>query len=384
MDRPIYLDYNATTPVDPAVVEAMLPYLQDQFGNASSAHAYGYTAKSALQHARGQLAALLGATTDEVVFAGGGSEADNLAICGVVFARLSERPHIVATTVEHPAVLNTLQYLHLRFDVDYTLVSVDEQGCVSAADVEAALRPSTVLVSIMHANNEVGTLQPIPELAEVVHRSGALFHVDAAQSVGKVPVNVRELGVDLLTVAAHKLYGPKGIGALYVRRGTQLDPVIHGSSQEHGLRAGTENIAGIVGLGKASELAHEALGGEEQRLREVRDLLHARLSEKIPGTVLNGHPVARLPNTLNVSLPGAIGQTVLALCPDVAASTGSACHSGSPEPSAVLLAMGLAAERALGAVRLSLGRWSTPVEMEQAAEAIAVAYGQAAVRTAAG
>jgi cysteine desulfurase len=374
MQPPIYLDYNATTSVDPAVVDAMVPYLSERFGNASSAHPYGYEAHRALDRAREQVAALIGAGPEEIVFTGGGSESDNLAVKGAVFAALDRRPHVISTTVEHPAVLNTLRYLRARFGVDLTLVPVDQCGLVSPEAIRAAIRPQTVLVSIMHANNEVGTLQPMQEIAEVAHRAGALFHADSAQSAGKIEIEVADLGVDMLTIAGHKLYGPKGIGALYARRGLRIDPLIHGAGQEQGLRAGTENVASIVGLGKACDIARGDLANERARLTELRDRLHALLEARIPGLLLNGHPSLRLPNTLNVSFPEAIGQAVLEHTPDVAASTGSACHSGLTEPSPVLMAMGLPAERALGAVRLSLGRWTTERDVERAADLLAEGY----------
>jgi cysteine desulfurase len=378
MDGPIYLDYNATTPVDPRVVDAMVPYLWERFGNASSSHAYGHQAQRALEAARRHVAALLGADAEEIVFTGGGSESDNLAVKGVVFPRLDQRPHVVATTVEHPAILSTLQFLAQRFGVAYDLVPVDEYGVVSAKRVREAIRPETVLVTVMHANNEVGSLQPIAEIAAYTREAGVLFHVDAAQSVGKVRVKVAELGVDMLTIAGHKCYAPKGIGALYVRQGIRLDPLIHGASQEHGMRAGTENVASIVGLGTACHIAREEQPEEEIRLVGLRDELQRLLEEKVGGIELNGHPTRRLPNTLNVSFPGVVGQEALDRSSQVAASTGAACHSGQTEPSSVLMAMGLSLERALGAVRLSLGRWSTEDEVERAAEALAVGFRSAA------
>lgn len=376
MERAVYLDYNATTPIDRRVVEAMLPYLYEHFGNASSAHEYGYEAYRAVGEARTRAAALLGARTEDIIFTGGGSETDNLAIKGVVFANLGRSPHVVTTSVEHPAVLNTLRYLQRRFAVDFTVLPVDEYGLLDPHVLRAALRPTTVLATIMHANNEVGTIQPIAQIARITRDHGVLLHIDAAQSVGKIPIDVNELEVDLLTVAGHKIYGPKGIGALYIRRGIVLDPIIHGSGQERGLRAGTENVASIVGLGKACELARSELSGPHHLL-ELRDLLHHLMAERIPGLVLNGHPTQRLPNTVNVSLPGALGQAVLAYTPGVAASTGSACHSGATEPSPVLTAMGLPADRALGALRLSLGRWSTEDEMRRAADLLVQGYAAA-------
>ncbi|MDQ2742543.1 MAG: cysteine desulfurase [Chloroflexota bacterium] len=374
MQRPVYLDYNATTPIDPEVVEAMLPFLAEHFGNASSMHEYGYFAHEAVERARGQVAALLGARPSEIVFTAGGSETDNLAIKGAVFQRLERRPHVVSTTAEHPAVLNTLQYLRRRFGVHSTLLPVDQHGLITPDQVRAALRLETVLITVMHANNEVGTVQPIGEIGAVAREAGVLFHVDAAQSAGKLPIDVAAMKVDMVTIAGHKVYGPKGVGALYLRHGTQIDPLVHGSGQEHGLRAGTENVAAIVGLGTACAIAADHQPQEEQRLTLLRDKLHALLADAVPHLALNGHPTRRLPNTLNVSLCGALGQAVLASAPDVAASTGSACHAGASDPSPVLMAMGLPAERALSALRLSLGRWTSEEEIERAAAALIAGY----------
>ena len=376
MERPIYLDYNATTPIDPAVVEAMLPYLYERHGNASSAHAYGYEAREAVERARQQVARLIGARPGEIVFAGGGSETDNQAIKGMVFARLREHPHVISTAVEHPAVLNTLAYLKHRFDVDYTLLPVDDYGLLDPDELRGALRAQTVLVTVMHGNNEVGTLQSLREIGAITREAGVLLHVDAAQSAGKVPINVDDLHIDLLSVVGHKLYGPKGIAVLYVRTGIKLDPLVHGSSQEHGMRAGTENVASIVGLGEACRLALEELERGEEGIRELRDTLYRLLCDEIPELQLNGHPTERLPNTLNVSLPDVQGGVVLACTPGVAASTGSACHSGETAPSSVLTAMGFTPERALGAVRLSLGRWTTEEEISGAAALLGEGYRQ--------
>jgi cysteine desulfurase len=374
MSRPIYLDYNATTPVDPRVLDAMLPFLTEHFGNASSTHAFGYEAHAAVDNARAQVARLIGAPPSEIVFTGGGSESNNLAIKGSVFPRIEASPHVITTAVDHPATLNTLAYLRQRFAVDITVLQVDRHGRVSVEHVEQALRPATVLVSIMLANNEVGTLQPVPEIAAVTRAAGVLLHVDAAQAAGKVPLDVNTLGADLLSIAGHKLYAPKGIGALYVRNGVTLDALVHGSSQEHGLRAGTENVAGIVALGCACAIALEDLSDESDRLRALRDELERRLIREIPGLACNGHPDHRLPNTANVSFPGVSGQALLATTPDVAASTGSACHSAVPDPSPVLLAMGVLPEVAVGAVRLSLGRMTTEVEIERSAQSLVAAY----------
>lgn len=374
MERPIYLDYNATTPIDPAVVEIMLPFLREQFGNPSSSHIYGLEASRAVEVARMQVASLLCAEDDEIVFTGGGSETDNLAIKGAVFPRLEERPHIVSSVVEHPAVLNTLSYLRERFNVSFTLVPVDEFGQVDPESVHRAMKPETALVTLMHANNEVGTIEPIAEVADITRARGVLLHVDAAQSAGKIPIDVNALGIDLLTVAGHKLYGPKGIGALFIRRGTQIDPLIHGSGQELGMRAGTENVASIVGLGKAAEIARGDFPEECERLCGLRDMLLECLCDSIPDLAFNGHLVRRLPNTLNVSFPGASGASVLEMAPAVAASTGAACHSGVSDPSPVLSAMGLSRERATGAVRLSLGRWTSESDINRAACSLADAH----------
>jgi cysteine desulfurase len=370
----IYLDHNATTPIAPEVLDAMRPYLERHFGNPSSAHAVGERAAAAVTAARADVARLLGGDPGAVVFTASGSEADNLAIAGVALAHLGERDHIVTSAVEHPAVLATCRYLRRRLGLRLTLVPVDADGMIDADDVRRAIEPRTALVSIMHANNEVGTLQPIAEIAALAHELGVLVHTDAAQSVGKLPVDVGALGVDLLTLTGHKFYGPKGIGALYVRPGTRLDPLIHGGGQEHGLRAGTENVPYIAGLGAAATLAGNRLRrGDHLRMRRLRDRLHARLQAAIPGLELNGHMRDRLPNTLNVSFPGIDGARLLARSPMIAASTGSACHSGQTDPSGVLTAMGLGATRARGAVRLSLGYDTTAAEIDAAAAALAAA-----------
>jgi len=369
---PIYLDYNATTPVDPAVVDAMLPYLSLHFGNPSSTHQYGRAAHNAVETAREQVAGLLGCTFAEITFTGGGSESDNLAIRGVALARRTSGKHIITQVTEHPAVINTCRALERLHGFRVTYLPVDESGRVSPAAVEAAIDEKTILVTVMHANNETGTLQPIAEIAEIAHRHGVLVHTDAAQSVGKIPTPVEELGVDLLTIAGHKLYAPKGVGALYIRRGLQLEPVIYGGGQEGGRRAGTENVANMVALGTACVLAQEQLAGSLPRLRRLRDLLQQRLEHLLPDIVrLNGHPTERLPNTLNVRVEGVIGEEVLAATPEIASSTGSACHEGNTEPSSVLMAMGLSRQEALGALRLTLGRWSTQEEVEQAAVLLA-------------
>ncbi|MCR6494453.1 cysteine desulfurase family protein [Cellulomonas sp. P24] len=377
-DRPIYLDYNATTPIDPQVFAAMTPYLTVEFGNPSSDHAYGQSAHRAMDQARSAVAALVGAAASEIIFTGSGSEADALAIRGAVLAARAagtDHPHVITQVTEHPAVLAACRDLEVLHHVAVTYLPVDATGRVDPGAVEAAMTPDTVLVSIMHANNETGTIQAIADIATITRARGILLHTDAAQSVGKITVDVDDLGVDLLTVVGHKMYAPKGIAALYVRTGVHLHPVVAGGGQEHGLRAGTENVAYAVGLGRAADLAVQALaGGETARLTALRDLLEQRLRDHLPGRVhLNGHPTERLPNTLNVRITGAPALALLDAMPAVAASAGSACHAGRDEPSPVLTAMGLHRQDALSALRLSLGRWSTSREIEAAAAAIAIA-----------
>lgn len=364
---PIYLDNNATTPIHPQVAAAIEPYVQGHFGNPSSGHALGLHAAAVVAAGRAQVAALLGCTQEEVVFTGGGSEADNLALKGVAWAHRARGRHLIVSAVEHPAVLGPARFLE-REGWEITVVGVDRTGRVDPEAVAAALRDDTVLVSIMHANNETGTINPIAEITAAVHSRGALMHTDAAQSVGKVSVRADELGVDLLTVAGHKLYAPKGVGALFVRRGLVIEPLIHGAGHEGGRRAGTENVPWIVGLGAACALALEqGLTASNTRVRGLRDRLHRLLAEAFPGLVLNGHAEHRLPNTLNVSIPGVVGREILDACPGVAASTGSACHEGQDRPSGVLTAMGISDEVALGAVRLSLGLRTTEDEIDRAA-----------------
>jgi cysteine desulfurase len=368
----IYLDHNATTPIAPEVREAMRPYLEERFGNPSSAHEYGRVAREGVERARAEVAALLRCDPESIVFTAGGSEADNLAIKGAAMYLLGEGGHIITSAIEHPAVLGACRYLERRLGYRLTILPVDEFGAADPEEVRRAIEPGTVLISVMHANNEVGTLQPIAEIAGVAREYGIVLHTDAAQSVGKVPVVVDELGVDLLALTGHKLYAPKGIGALYVRPGTRLDSLIHGAGHEHGLRAGTENVPYIIGLGAACALAARRLrAAAPDEVRHLRDRLYAQLRSAVPGLALNGHPQQRLPNTLNVSFPGCDGETLLAGAPSVAAATGSACHSGRTEPSDVLTAMGLDAERALAAVRLSLGHDTTAADVDAAAAALA-------------
>ncbi|MQM26883.1 cysteine desulfurase family protein [Glycomyces albidus] len=369
---PVYLDYNATTPVDPQVAAAMWPYLTAHFANPSSDHAYAREPHQALNSARVQLADLIGTEPGEIIFTASGSEANLLAIRGAVLTSGHTRPHVITQATEHPAVLETCRAMERHHSARITVLPVDRHGLVDPAALASALSPDTVLVSIMAANNETGALQPISELAALAHSAGALFHTDAAQAAGKIPLDVGALGVDLLTLVGHKMYAPKGIGALYVREGVALEPVVYGGGQERGLRAGTENVALAVALGTAARLAAaELAGGKAARLAGLRDVLHVRLETALPGRVhLNGPPEARLPNTLNISIDGATGHDLLEAATGIAASTGSACHSGDHTPSPVLTAMGLAPDRSLSAVRISLGRWTTEADIATAAEVL--------------
>jgi len=361
----IYLDHNATTPLDPEVAKTVTECTAQCFGNPSSIHTPGNEARFNVESARRQVAQLLNCTARRIVFTGGGSEADNLAIKGVAFARRRIGNHIITTAIEHPAVLATCNWLEEQgFRV--TTLPVNREGLVASSDLEAALRPDTTLVSVMAANNETGALQPIAELAHVAHRRGALFHTDAVQAVGKIPVDVREWEVDLLTISGHKIHGPKGVGALYVGQGVTLDPLVHGGKQEHGLRAGTENVPGIVGLGKAAELASQRLP-EMDRIRALRDRLEEGIRTIVPDAKRNGPLEQRLPNTVNLTLPGMRGESVVLALDHlgVALSSGSACRAGAPEPSHALLAMGLSAEEAHCALRFSLGLGNTEEEIDR-------------------
>ncbi|MEU0086184.1 cysteine desulfurase family protein [Streptomyces sp. NPDC006274] len=368
-DGPVYLDYNATTPVDPRVAEVMRPYLTDFFGNPSSSNPFSQEPRRALARARAQVAGLIGARPGEIVFTGSGSETDLLALRGTVLASGRPHPHVVTQATEHPAVLETCRALERLHGARVTLLPVDGDGLVEPAALAAAFTEDTVLVSVMAANNETGALQPVAELAALTHEQGALFHCDAAQAVGRIPLDVGELGVDLLTIVGHKMYAPKGAAALYVRDGVTLEPVVYGGGQERGLRAGTENVALAVALGTAARIAAgELASGAPARIAALRDNLHQWLTDGLPGRVhLNGPQKKRLPNTLNASLDGVLGHELLAAASQIAASTGSACHSGTHTPSPVLTAMGLDPARALGALRLSLGRWTTPGDIETAA-----------------
>ena len=354
----------------------MLPFLGEEFGNPSSSHAFGTRARAAVEHAREQVAQLLGCAPGEIVFTGGGSEANNLALKGIADTLAGQGNHIITSVIEHPAIINPCRHLERKgYRVAY--LPVDSTGLVAPEAVRAAITDATILISVMHANNEVGTIQPIEEIGRIARGRGIAFHTDAAQSVGKIRTRVGDLGVDLLTVAGHKLYAPKGVGALFVRRGVTLEPLIHGAAHEHGLRAGTENVAGIVGLGQACEIAARDLVETAQRVQALRNAFHRTLEEKAGRVVLNGHVERRLPNTLNLSFEGSDSDALLHALPEIAASTGAACHAHSREASAVLTAMGVPAALALSAVRFSLGRGNTAQEMERAAELIVAAVANA-------
>jgi cysteine desulfurase len=368
----VYLDYNATTPLLPEVVDAMMPFLRERFGNPSSGHPFGRDAREAVDAARGEVAALLGCAPEEIVFTSGGTEANNLAIRGIAAARHGAG-RIVTSVVEHPAIAAPCAALE-RQGWTVERLPVDAQGRVPADVAAAALGADTALVTIMHANNETGTVQPIAEIAAAAEARGALVHTDAAQSAGKLPVDVRALGVDLLSIAGHKLYAPKGVGALYVRRGTAMEPFLRGAGQESGLRPGTENVAGIAGLGAAAAAAQRDLAALAARLSSLTTRLWDALARGVPGIALNGHPVARLPNTLNVRFPGVRGGALLAAAPEIAASTGAACHAGGEEASVAITAMGVPAEAALGSVRLSIGRGTTEADVDLAAAALSRAW----------
>lgn len=374
-EDPIYLDHNATTPILPEVFEAMLPYLRDHHGNPSSDHVYGRRTRTAVREARADVAGLLRCSEDELYFTSGGTEASNLAIRGVLEARTNrnDRTDVVTSVIEHPATSKPCAWLEKRGHRVVRL-PVDSEGCIRLDAAQETIGPQTGLVTVIHANNETGVLQPVADLARLARKVGALVHTDAAQSLGKVSVTVRDLDVDLISIAGHKLYAPKGVGALYVRSGVSVEPLVRGAGHERGLRPGTENVAYIVGLGAACRRAARDLDAEAERVKRLRDLLFARLAEDVEGLRINGHPELRLPNTLNVCFPGATGSAVLANAPEVAASTGSACHEGLERPSDVIVAMGLPAREALGSVRLTLGRSTTEEDVGRAAAALVRAW----------
>lgn len=359
----IYLDYNASTPIDTEVVEAMKPLLTDFFGNPSALHWAGKPVKELLHTARKQVAELIGATPKEIIFTSGGSEANNLALKGYYFKNRKKGNHIITSKIEHPAIINPSRFLE-KIGARVTYVNVDRYGRVLPEEIEQAISEDTILISVMHSNNETGTLQPIKEIGEIAKKYGVAFHTDASQSVGKVPVDVKDLQVGMLTIAGHKLYAPKGIGALYIREGIELEPLIHGAGHESGLRAGTENTLLAMGLGKACEIAQSHIGSH--RLKDLTDYFWKQLENSFgEQIVLNGHPERRLPNTLNVSFINKIGQELLAAIPELAASNGSACHAGRIKLSPVLREMDVPEYVGMGAIRFSLGRYTTKDEIDQ-------------------
>ena len=366
MAHPVYLDYNGTTPHAPEVIEAMRPFIETEFGNPSSTHWYGIQPKKAVEAARGQVAELLNCRSDEVFFTSGGTESNNHALKGMARALKDKGLHIITTTIEHPAILEVCRHLEIS-GVETTCVDVDETGKVSVDDIRGAIRKDTILISVMHANNEVGTIQPISEISALAREHGIVMHTDAAQSIGKIPTDVQALGVDLLSIAGHKLYAPKGIGALFVRDGVLPEKFCHGAGQEKGWRAGTENVPWMVGLGKACEIAARDLGTTQKHLKAMRDRLHKGLTAQLDNIRLNGHPDDRLPNTLSLSFKGLEANRILeAIGLDVAASAGAACHSDTVTLSHVLEAMKIPMEWAKGTVRFSSGKMTTPEEIDRA------------------
>ena len=367
----IYMDYAATTPMLPEVAEAMQPYFSHRFGNPSSIHSMGQEARDAVEAARVHVAGLIGCQPGDVVFTGGGTEADNHAVKGVALANREKGNHIITTAIEHHAVLYTCNYMKkLGFDV--TVVPVDKYGMVDTDDIKKAITAKTLLVSVMHANNEVGTIQPIEEIGGITRRAGVYFHVDAVQTAGHLPIDVDRMGIDLLSASAHKLYGPKGVGMLYIRTGTRILPLLHGGEQENERRAGTENVAGIAGFGKAAEIARAEMGKEAGRLSGYRDRLIDSVLEKVADAYLNGHRTSRLPNNTNFSIDFIEGESILMYldAEGICASTGSACSSSSSEPSHVLMALGIPVERARGSVRFTLGRWTSAEDVDRVVEAL--------------
>ena len=370
-ERLVYLDHSATTPVRPEVLAAMLPYFANKSGNASSVHRWGYEARQAINDAREKVASLIEASPNEILFTSGGTESDNLAIRGVAHSRKAKGKHLITSQIEHHAVLHTFEALQ-KEGFEVTFVPCDKYGLIDPDDIKRAIRKDTILISIMHGQNEVGTIEPIKDIGAIAREHGVLFHTDAVQSAGKVPIDVRDMNIDLLTVSSHKIYGPKGVGALYVRKGVRLVPQITGGAHERRMRAGTENVPGIVGFGEACRLAKADLPEESQRLANLRDKLIQGILDKIPDVVLNGHPTLRLPHNVNVSVKYLEGESILLNLDrmGVAASSGSACTSGSLEPSHVLLAMGLSHETAHGSLRFTLGRSNTEEDIDYVLEVL--------------
>ena len=382
----VYLDYNATTPVEPEVLDAMLPYFSGEFGNAASIHTPGQRARAAVETAREQVAALIGARAQEIVFTSGGTESDNHAIFGLVGQAFlpvppsnnpASLPHIITTAIEHEAVLNACQALE-KSGVRVTFLAPNRQGQIDLDELHQAVRPETVLITVMHANNELGTIQPLEEIGHIAEERALYFHTDAVQSAGKVPIDVNKLGVDLLSLSAHKFYGPKGIGALYTRSGTRLRQLLYGGHHQRGFRPGTENVAGIVGLGKAAEIARESLAADARRVSTLRDKLEQGLLARVPHARVNGGAASRTPNTTNLGFPGIEGEALLIALDlkGLACSTGAACSSGAVEPSHVLTAIGLPPEEARASLRFSLGRHTTENEIDFALQVVPAAVEQ--------
>lgn len=371
MENLIYLDNNATTPTDERVVEAMLPYFCKKYGNPSSIYKLANESEAAKEEARDKVAKLLNAKPYEIVFTGCGTESDNFAIKGTAFANRKKGNHIITSSIEHHAVLNACKWLEKQ-DFEVTYIGVDKHGVVNLDELREAITDKTILISIMHANNEVGTIEPIKEIADIAKDNEIYFHIDAVQTVGKLPIDVNDLSVDLLSMSGHKFYGPKGVGALYIRKGTKIDSLLHGGHHERNRRAGTENVPGIVGLGKASEIAMEEFEEEERRVKKLRDRLEKGLMEKIDDVIINGHPERRLPSTLNICIKYVEGESILLQLNHngIAASSGSACTSGSFEPSHVLTSMGIPPEVAHGSLRFSVGRSNTEKDIDKVIEVL--------------
>lgn len=375
--KQIYMDHGATTPVDPLVVDAMLPYFTETFGNASSLHSFGQEANSALEQSRQQVAASIGAKPEEIIFTSGGTESDNLAIKGIAYRNSGKGKHIITSTIEHPAILNTCAYLEKEgFDVTY--VPVDSDGIIDMDELKKAIRDDTILISVMHANNEIGTIQPISDISKLAKEKSIYLHTDAVQSFGKIAVNVDELGVDMLSMSSHKIYGPKGVGALYVKKGTPLQALAHGGSHERSMRAGTENISGIVGFAKAVALADERLVDDEKHMTQLRDSLIGKVMDSIDDVELSGHPTNRLPNNVNLRFSFIEGESMLLFLDmkGIAISTGSACSSKSLEPSHVLTAIGLRPEDSHGSLRITLGKDNTQEEVDYVVDALVEVVGR--------
>ena len=365
MER-IYLDYAATTPTDPAVVEAMQPYFFEKFGNPSSIHSFGQEAKKAMEEVRSKVANFLGAKEEEIVFTSGGTESNNFVLFGVVWANASKGNHIITTAIEHHAIIEPAKFLE-KLGYKVTYVKPDKYGMVSPEDIAKEITEKTILISVMHANNEIGTIQPIKDIGRIAHEKGIYFHTDAVQTIGHIPVNVDDLNVDLLSLSGHKFNGPKGVGCLYIRKGTRLQPYLRGGGQERHRRASTENVAGIVGLGKAIEICAQKMDSEAKEQARLRDKLITEIQKRIDRTYLNGHPTIRLPNNVNLSIEFIEGESMLLNLDmvGIAASTGSACTSGDLEPSHVLLAIGRPHELCHGSLRLTLGRYTKETDIDR-------------------